>query len=1053
MKGNYMWRYVFYFGCALSALLPLSAQETEVYPILNQALYRGLQWRSIGPFRGGRCTAICGVRQKPLTYYMGASGGGVWQSDDGGMTWRNLSDGFFSSGSIGAIAVSESDPNILYAGTGEHAVRAHTTTRGDGVYKSTDAGRTWTHTGLIHAHHISAIRIHPANPDVVYVAVQGELYAPNPKRGVYRSMDGGRTWERILHVNASTGAADLAINPANPRILYAALWDHQRSPWYIRSGGPGSGLYQSSDGGDNWEKMAGGLPASMGKAGIDVSRSDPDRLFAVVEAEQGGVYRSNDGGQTWALTYAERIAYARSWYYNKIVVDPQDEETVYVLNAPLLRSIDGGKTFQPLDNPHSDQHALWINPSQPDYLALGNDGGATISLNGGRSWSPQNNQPTGQFYRVIADKSFPYHIYSAQQDYNTIAIASRGIGPGIGGQDWREVGPGESGFVAFDPQHPDPVFSSAYLGEVSSYSPGSKLLRDLTAYPAPTLAIPARDMAYRFNWNAPLLADPHHPGILLHGAQKVLRSQDGGLSWKAISPDLTRNDPAKLGPSGGPFTNEGAGAEVYHTLSYLACSPLQPGVVWAGSDDGLLHLTRNEGQSWEQISPPDLGEALIHCIEASPHHPAAAYIVATRYKFGDYRPLIYKTEDFGKKWTLCTEGIGQDNPVRVVREDPLRKGLLYAGTERGFYLSYDGGKLWHRFQRNLPLCPITDLYIRDNDLIASTEGRGLFILDDLSPLQQRPVVTGREFALASPRPAVRSDEGVSGWGPDPHYGQNPPAGVWVTYFLPEKKDSLLLKLEVLNDKKQVIRSFSSLQPAHPTPSYEGGPPADALLPAYPGLNRFEWDLRRATLPGIPSVFISGDYRGGLVPPGTYGLRLILHRDTLYSSVQVLPPPGSTFLPTAYRQQEELLSALERQIRDMHQSALRMRLLRDQVQQLVQYFEQEEELQELASAGKALLQRVDEWEKALLEPRQRTAQDVINFPGRLSADCLQLKSRLDGADPRITEGAAQRFTELKQAWQQQRLRMDEIIHRELANFKKSFQEKDIPGLIIPGVNSF
>lgn len=1052
MKGKYVRLGVLYAMGLFLALQPVWAQEAD-YPILNQALYRGLQWRSIGPYRGGRCTAICGVVQKPLTYYMGSSGGGLWQTDDAGMSWRNISDGFFSSGSIGAIAVSESDPNILYAGTGEHAVRAHTTTRGDGVYKSTDAGRTWTHIGLIHAHHIAAIRIHPNNPDVVYVAVQGELYAPNTRRGVYRSTDGGRNWERVLHVNATTGAADLALNPANPRILYAALWDHQRSPWAIRSGGPGSGLYKSSDGGDNWEKMAGGLPTAIGKAGIDVARSDPDRLFAVVEAEQGGVFRSDDGGQTWILTQPERITYARSWYYNKIAIDPQDKETVYVLNAPLLRSIDGGKNFQPIENPHTDQHALWIHPAQPNYLALGNDGGATISLNGGKSWSPQNNQPTGQFYRVITDQSFPYKIYSAQQDYNTIAISSRADGPGIGAQAWREVGPGESGFVAFDPQHPDPVFSSAYLGEISSYSPSSNLLRDLTAYPAPNLAVPARDMPYRFNWNAPLVADPQHPGTLLHGAQKVLRSQDGGLSWKAISPDLTRNDPAHLGPSGGPFTNEGAGAEVYHTLSYLACSPQQAGTIWAGSDDGLLHLTRNGGQDWEKISPPDLGEAHIQHIELSPHDPASAYLVATRHRFGDYRPLIYKTTDYGKHWMPCTEGISQDNPVRVVREDPLRKGLLYAGTERGFYLSYDAGTTWHRLQGNLPICPISDLTIRENDLIAATEGRGLFILDDLSPLQQHPALTGKEFALLSPKPAVRSDEGVSAWGPDAHYGQNPPSGTWIAYCLPEKRDPSPLKLEILNDKNQVLRSFSNTQPTPQPPVYEGGPPAEPLLPALPGLNRFEWDLRRATLPGIPNAFISGDYRGGLVPPGTYTLRLILGRDTLTTSVSVLAPPGTAFPAAAYRTQEELLLALERQIRDMHHSALRMRLLRDQVRQLVQYFEQEEELRELAAAGKALLNRVDEWEKSLLEPRQRTAQDVINFPGKLSADCLQLKARIDGADPRVTEGGTQRLAELKQAWQQHRLRMEDIIHRELASFKKSFQEKDIPGLIMPGVNSF
>ncbi|MBV6428365.1 MAG: hypothetical protein KIPDCIKN_02892 [Haliscomenobacter sp.] len=1050
MRKNYMLSLLL-AGLGGILFVPGFGQTGGTPELFHSAQFRGLQWRNVGPFRGGRCVAVTGVRQKPFTFYMGAAGGGLWLTEDGGIHWRNISDGFFSSGSIGAIAVSESDPNVVYAGTGEHSARGNTTAPGDGVYKSTDGGRTWTHTGLIHSRHISAIRIHPANPEVVFVAVQGALFGPNPQRGVYRTTNGGRTWEQILHVNPTTGASDLAIDMSNPRILYAAMWDHQRTPWHIRSGGLGCGLYKSSDGGDNWEKLSQGLPASIGKIGIAVSRSAPDRLYAVVEAENGGVYRSEDAGRTWAQTNSNRVTFARSWYYAKIEADPQDPETVYVLNAPLLRSIDGGRTFQQIENPHTDQHALWIHPDRPQTMILGNDGGACISFNHGKSWSAQDNQPTGQLYRIATDKQFPYRIYSGQQDYGAFSIASRSAADGLTNADWKVVGPGESAFIAFDPANPQSIFSTGYQGHVHAFTPSDNTLKDLMAYPALGLGNAPADQKFRFNWNAPLIMDPHKPGILYHGAQAVLRSTDGGMSWRPISPDLTRNDLSKQGNGGGPFINEGAGGEVYNTISYLAASPHQAGELWVGSDDGRLHLTRNDGKTWQEVTPPDLGEALIHCIEVSPHQPGQALIAATRHKLNDPAPFVFITTDYGVHWTSITEGFGIDNPVRAVREDPIRPGLFYAGTERGLFISLDRGHFWHRFQLNLPLCPINDLAIRDNDLIAATEGRALWILDDLSPLQQYPALARNAPGLTQPKPAYRFETAQQLFGQGDQ-GQNPPGGMLITYYLPEKAPQLPVKLEILNAKGQVIRRFHSQADRQPA-VYEGGPPAEPLLPSMPGYNRFAWDLRRETLPGIPKVYINGDYRGGLVAPGTYRLRLLVHKDTLETKAAVLADPRLSFLPGAYLAQEEFLTALEAQIRDVFHSIAQMRDIREQIQNLIGYLEKAEDCAELVASGKQVVERVDVWETGLIQPLQQTSQDVINYPGRLSAELLDLKNRADGADPRLTEGLHQRFTDLKTEWAAQRKSMQDILNRELASFKKIFRQKDIPGLIIPAVTAF
>ncbi|RME93372.1 MAG: glycosyl hydrolase, partial [Bacteroidetes bacterium] len=801
------------------------AQLAEQKPgPFNVALYRGAQWRNIGPQRGGRCVTVAGVPGNDQLYYMGSTGGGVWKTEDAGLSWSNISDGYFNVGSIGAITIAPSDPNVIYVGTGEHPIRGVMTSHGDGVYRSTDAGKTWQYLGLEQSRHIAEIVVHPDNPDWVYVAVQGAAHGPSSERGVYRSLDGGKNWEQILYRSKYAGAVDLSMDPKNPRILYAALWDHERKPWQIRSGGPESAIYRTLDGGLHWERLSEGLPTRMGKIGIAVSPANSKVIYANIEAEQGGVYRSSDGGEHWERVCSERVTYARSWYYMEIVADPTDEYTVYVLNAPLLRSVDGGKTFTPIDNPHSDQHDLWINPANPKNMILANDGGACITFNGGATWSSQMNQPTGQFYRVIADRRFPYYyIYGGQQDHSTVAIASRTDGAGISHSDWYPVAGGESAFIAFDPDDPQLVYGGSYQGNISVFDHATGKVKDVMAYPTVGLATLPRDMKYRFNWNAPIVASPQDPRIIYHAAQRVLRTRDGGLSWQVISPDLTRNEKEKQGPGGTPFTNEGAGGENYNTISYLACSPHDAWVLWAGSDDGLVHLTRDEGQTWINVTPPGLEEAIINSIEVSPHQPATAYVVAMRYKFNDFSPLIFKTEDFGATWTRITRGIAPEDFVRVVREDPLREGLLYAGTETGLYVSYSKGNFWYRFQGNLPVCPITDLTIQGNDLIAATSGRGFWVLDDLGFLQQSAgYLMGKTPQIFRPKPTFRL-AGSSRTAANE--GQNPPPGMLIDYYLPDLADSTPITLEILNEAGEVVRRYSSEAP--PAASYFGAPQPEA----------------------------------------------------------------------------------------------------------------------------------------------------------------------------------------------------------------------------------
>ena len=1041
------------FVCLLCFMLHPSVTKAEERPEVSQnsvaKAFGSLKFRNIGPYRGGRSNAVSGVLGDSQTYYFGSTGGGLWKTTDAGITWRNISDGFFKSGSVGAIAVAASDCNVIYVGMGEHAVRGVMTSHGDGMYRSTDAGQTWRKVGLESSRHIAAIRIHPSNPDHVYVAVQGSLYGLSQERGVYRSTDGGATWEQVLFVNETTGAADLSMDANNPRILYAGMWDHQRSPWKIRSGGPGSGIHKSTDGGTTWKKLASGLPVQMGKVSVDVSPANSNVVYANIEAALGGVFRSNDAGNSWKQVNSERVTVARAWYYIEVFADPKDENHVYVLNAPLLKSIDGGKTFDRIANPHSDQHDLWINPANPDNMILANDGGGCVTFNGGKSWSPQNNQPTAQFYRVITDNQFPYRLYAGQQDNSSVSIASRSSRGSIGESDWFPTAGGESAFLAFDPENPSTVFGTSIQGTIDRHNLETDERKSIMVYPQLNLGTLPKDQRYRFNWNGPLTAQMQDPRVLYHGGNILFRSDDAGHSWTEISGDLTRNEKDKHGDGGVPFTNEAAGGEVYNTISYLAASPHQAGTIWVGTDDGLVHRTSDDGKTWVNVTPNGLEESLINAIDLSPHDSNTAFVAVTRYKFDDLTPMAYKTVDNGTSWASIVHGIADGHFVRVVRQDPQNEQILYAGTEGGLYISLDQGAKWHPFQLNLPVCPITDLTFRDNDLVIATSGRAFWILDDLGPIQQSGgKLDGQAFQILRPKPSYKFSSGSS---PSPFRGQNPAAGVIVDYHLPQtwKKDDTL-KLEVVRKDGSVIRTLSSAE-AKNFKTWEGGPTAEPKLPANPGLNRFHWDLRQDSIPAIPNVFVMGSLRGTRVVPGEYTIRLSTDQEGLEPSemqATVLADPRIKATAGDYLQQQTALDRIAALVKDVHQSVNRFQQVKSQLAGRLRLLKELNDTDQVVTVGQEAMKRINQWESQLIQPKQKTFQDVINFPNQLNAELVTLAGALDTNDPRPTKSSLERLEELAKLWETLSKEFQAIVDGPIRDFNAAYKKSGLPTLIVP-----
>jgi photosystem II stability/assembly factor-like uncharacterized protein len=1019
---------------AQSPLAPVSRNAAAGAPANDLA---ALPWRNVGPLRGGRSVAVAGVPAMPLTYFAGYTGGGLWRTDDAGISWRNISDGWFRTGTIGAIAVAPSDHNVLYVGSGEHAIRGQSSTYGDGVYKSTDMGRTWTHVGLAPTRQIAAVRVHPSDPDVVYVAAQGDRWQGTPDRGIYRTRDGGRSWTQLLAgVNATSGANDLAMDPTNPRILYAAFWDHQRTPWFVRSGGPGSGLWKSSDGGETWTRLAQGLPALMGKIGVAVSPANPDRVYAIVEAEDGGLYRSDDAGRTWRRRSADRLIQTRSWYYMKVIADPHNADVVWVLNAPVLRSIDGGATFSVVPATHGDNHALWINPTDSRYVINGNDGGASISLDGGRSWSSQDNQPTAQFYHVTVDDDFPYKLYSGQQDNSSVVIKSRSDGNGIGGRDWWNGAGCESANIGVSATAPRYVYGGCYQGIIDELDQVTGLTRSIMPWPAMNLTERTDSTRYRFNWTAPIVVSQHDPNVLYHGGNVLFRSTDRGTSWAPLGGDLTRNDRSRQGWGGGPITNEGAGGEVYGTIVVIAESRHDARTVYVGTDDGVIRLTRDGGSSWTDLTPAAWADGLVNEIEVSPHDPATVTVAFRKDRVGDPTPHVFRSTDYGRTWTRLVNGLRAGEPVRVVREDTERAGLLFAGTETGAYYSADAGATWIPLT-GMPVVPVTDLEVRHGDLVASTEGRAFWILDDLTPLRQHtPAVASAAAHLYQPRDAVLA--GGPAGGPVDRVGRNPAFGATLWVRLARAPDSAsAVTLDILDAQGAVVRSFSTRATV----------PADRLS-LRAGLNAPVWNLRRTAPTTLQGVTLFGAPNGGpLVAPGRYTARLVIDGAEQRREFTVRPDPRLEPVPAAViAARDSLVRTIATRIGEMHDEVLRLRDLRTQVQGVVSRVTDVPLADSVRTTGRALVRRVDGFEPRLTT-KAGNGQDIINYPNGLNGQFGFLWGELEG-NPGLTRPSRERFVEVEAAWRALRGEIEAFYRTDLDVFNRLLQRAGVPGIIVP-----
>jgi photosystem II stability/assembly factor-like uncharacterized protein len=1022
--------------------LSLSAQA----PTIDTTHYGALRWRLIGPFRGGRSTAVAGHADQTLTYFLGTTGGGVFKTTDGGLTWLPVTDSTRMAGSIGAIAVAPSDPNVVYVGTGESPPRGNVSP-GNGLYRSTDGGRSWRPAGLADAGQIAAIMVHPHDPDHVLVAAMGHIFGPNDQRGVFRSSDGGATWQRVLFRDQHTGAIDLTMDPTNPRVLYASLWQVRRYPWSFESGGPGSGLFKSTDGGETWTELTRheGLPDSgvVGKIGVAVSPARPDRVWAIVEHEEGGVFRSDDAGKTWQRLNDERWLRQRAWYYTHIHADPKDAETVYVLNTGFYRSVDGGRTYGPIGVPHGDNHALWIAPNDPLRMINGNDGGANVSLNGGASWTRQDNQPTAQMYHAHVTSHFPYYVCGGQQDNSTICVPSRTTGGGIPTSSYYVVGGCESGFVVTRPDDPDISFAGCYGGQLDRHDRRTGQERAIAVWPDNPMGWGAGDLKYRFQWTYPIVVSPHDPNVLYVTSQHVHRSTSEGQSWETISPDLTRNDKSKLGPSGGPITKDNTSVEYYGTVFTLAPSPRDANVLWAGSDDGRVHVTRDAGGSWTDVTPRDLPEwALISIIDASPHDAGTAYFAATRYKLDDFAPYLYQTADYGRTWRRLVTGIPAGHFVRVVRQDPVRPDLLYAGGEFGTYVSFDDGAHWQSLQLNLPVTPIHDLVVKETDLVAATHGRSFWILDDVTPLRQlTPAVAAKPSHLFAPRPALRMAGGGFGGGSQDQ-GQNPPGGVVVHYYLREGPAEEV-KLELLEADGTLIRTFSS----------KARERADRL-PADSGMNRFVWNLRYPDASRFDGmIFWAGGTQGPRAVPGRYQVRLTAGSWSETATAELVNDPRVEVSQADLQAQFDLLIRVRDRVTEANDAVTRIRRVRGDVDGVLRRMDAAEAkasgptADSVRALAKTIKQELTAAEEAIYQTKNRSNQDPLNYPIRLNNKIAALAGVVASADARPTDQSLAVFEELSAALQRELDRVAAVLRDRIPAFNAAVGKLDLPAVVV------
>jgi photosystem II stability/assembly factor-like uncharacterized protein len=1026
------------------AAAPLSAQT------LKDTTLKGMKWRLVGPFRGGRAVAVAGVEGQPSTYYFGAVAGGVWKSTDSGATWIPIFDKQ-PVASIGAIAVAPSNPNVVYVGTGEADIRGDVS-YGNGMYKSYDAGKTWQHIGLDDTRHIGAVIVDPHNPDIVLVAALGHAYGPNDQRGVFRSADGGKTWQKVLYKDDKTGAIDIVFDPNNSYIVYAALWQMNRTPYSLTSGGPGSGIYKSTDGGLTWKQLEGhGLPDSvLGRIGISVG-ADSNRVYALIEAKEGGLYRSDDAGATWNLVNGDHRFRQRAWYFTNVYADPKSPDTVYVLNTGMYRSADGGKSFAVIRAGHGDRHDLWIDPNDSLRMIEADDGGATVTSDGGKHWSTHDNQPTAQFYHIATDNQFLYRLYGAQQDSGTVSIASRSDNGAITPNDWYDVAGGESGFVLPDPRNPNIVYADSYDGEITRFDKKTGQAQDIWPWPLNPMGHGAANLKYRFQWTSPLAMSPQDPNAVFQGANVLFKTTDGGNTWTVISPDLTRNDKSKQQSSGGPITQDNTSVEYYDTIFAIAPSPVENGLIWIGSDDGLVHLTRDGGSHWSDVTPKALPEwSEISLIDPSPYSAGSAYIAVDRHASGDVRPYIYKTDDYGKTWTSIASGLPQDSYVHAVREDPVKKGLLFAGTELGIFASFDDGGNWQPLQLNLPHAPVYDLMVHGNDLIVATHGRAFWILDDISPLRQlTPAIEQKAVHLYTPAVAYRFRGGSFPVPQGLPYGQNPPGGAIIDYSLQtEPKDQATL--EILDAHGTVIRKYTSKKKGAEKPGASAAAQHHGeTMPAKAGLNRFVWDLRDKPASKVVGVAgWGGGPAGPLVVPGTYQAKLTVGGET-YTAPIVIKEDSQVHVSQADLQKQfDLAMKIRDRVTALSDAVNQMRDLQGQLGALKKRIVGTPGEKTVGPAADDLGKKLTAIEDRMIQLKSTSGEDALNYPIRISAQLLALKEVVESADAAPTQASYAVFDMLNRQLDTQLAAWKQVQSEDLPALNQKIQQEKIPAISAP-----
>ncbi|GAC1438022.1 MAG: hypothetical protein NVSMB63_00890 [Sediminibacterium sp.] len=1017
--------------------IPVAAKQ----PDTDSAFYAKIKYRLVGPFRGGRSGAVTGSYKNKTTFYFGSTGGGVWKTSDGGSNWKNTSDKYFG-GTIGAVAVAPSDETVVYAGEGENTLRGNVSEGLEGIWRSDDAGRSWKNTGLKDGRHIIRIIIHPKDPNTVWVAVMGHLFGPNSDRGVFKTTDGGKTWKKTLFVNDQTGCSDLVMEPGNPSVLYAGMWRALRTPYSMESGGEGSGLYKSVDGGETWSSLSAkkGLPTgTWGIVGVAVAPSNTDKVYAIIENAKGGLFVSSDGGDTWSLTSSDNNIRQRAWYYSKVFVDPKNENLVYCPNVEFMRSRDGGKTFQSVTTPHGDHHDLWIDPEDGNRMILADDGGAQISFDGANNWSTLNNQPTAQIYRVTTDNAFPYRILGAQQDNSTIRIKSRSAGAGITERDWEPTAGAESGYVVADPLNPDVVYGGNYDGYLSRLDHKTGENRAINVWPDNPMGAGADALKYRFQWNFPFFFSPHNPRRLYAGGNHLFVTENEGQSWETISPDLTTNDKSRQVSSGGPITKDNTSVEYYCTIFTAAESSLEKDLLWTGSDDGLIHVSKDGGKNWENVTPPEAGKWMMwNCVETDPFQKGTAYFAGTRYKLDDFAPYIFRTEDYGKTWKRITSGIDDRHFTRVVRADKKRPGLLYAGTEYGMYISYNGGAHWKKFQLNLPVVPVTDMTIKNNDLVIATQGRAFWVIDDLSLLQQKEAGLLQEnLHVFAVNDAYRTEgggrRGQRGQGGSiPNMGENPASGVVFNYYLKDADDSSKVSVTVFDKQHKLIRAFS-----------KNAKEADDKIDFNKGMNQFVWDMQYPPAEKADGMILwNGSIGSTKAAPGKYSARFRYEKDSADVPFVIKPDPAYTMTEADYDAQVGFLLEVRDKFSEIQTAIRNIRAIRTQIDDFTGRIDTSAN-KEIKKMADSINKQMTAIEETLYQTKSKSGQDVLNFPIRLNDKISGIYGVAASGQNPPSKQSREVFAELSGQADVQLARLKKIMEGDLKTFNKMIRDKELP----------